>query len=76
MAYIETNSAPIFASLQDVATTLWAAFMDKLVLSSKSVQIAQLTQAMNRMSDAQLTEIGITRSEVADYANMTIRVHG
>ena len=76
MAYLDTNSAPILTSVQHAVKTLWAGFVNKTVLSTKRVQIAQLTKAMHQLSDAQLAEIGITRSEIADYANMTIRVKG
>lgn len=76
MAYIETNSAPVLASLQNAVTTLRTGFVNTFVLSSKRAQIKQLSQAIHRMNNAQLAKIGITRSEIEDYANMTIRVYG
>lgn len=76
MAYMDTNSTPILATVQDALNTLLTGFVDKVVLSSKRAQITQLTQALNRMDDTQLAQIGITRSEVPDYASMAIRVYG
>lgn len=74
LAFTDTHNSPILASLQDVLNTLWLSLENLFFLSTKRVQIKQLTQAMQRMNDVQLTKIGITRSEIEDYACMTIRV--
>ena len=74
LAYTDIHNSPILASLQDVLHTLWSSLENLFFLSTKRVQIKQLTQAMQRMNDVQLAKIGITRSEVEDYACMTIRV--
>ena len=72
MAYTEITS---IAAVHGTLNTLFTAITHKLVLSSKRVQVAQLTKAMNQMSDAQLNEIGVSRSEITDYAMMTININ-
>ncbi len=76
MAYAIAQNTPILTTLMSAVNTVWDAFIDKMILSSKHAQIVQLTQAMNRMDNNQLAAIGITRSEIPDYASMTIRLHG
>ena len=66
----------VMTSLLDTANTLFDAFVAKMTVTPKNVQITRLTQAMHRMDDAQLADVGITRSEIADYANIAIRLHG
>ena len=76
MAYAIAQNTPILTTLMSSVNTVWDAFVSKMLLSSKHAQIVQLTQAMNRMDDRQLAAIGITRSEISDYASMTIRLQG
>jgi hypothetical protein len=76
MSHAIAQNTSILNHIDSTAITLWNTFVEKMVLSTKPAQIVQLTQAMNRMSDAQLAQIGITRSEIADYANMSIRLDG
>jgi uncharacterized protein YjiS (DUF1127 family) len=76
MSHAIAQNTSILNLIDSTVRTAWNAFVAKIVLSTKRAQIAQLTQAMNRMNDVQLAEIGITRSEVADYANMSIRLNG
>lgn len=76
MAYMDTNATPILATVRDTVAALATGFVTKFLLPSKRAQIAQMTQAMNRLDDAQLAQIGITRAEISDYANMVIRVNG
>ena len=75
MSYALVNNTSFLDTAQASAKTLWDAFVAKMVLSTKRAQVTQMTQAMYRMDDAHLATIGITRSEVADYANMVIRIN-
>lgn len=76
MSYAIAQSTSLLNSIFDAVASFMDAFVEKMVLSTKRAQIVQLKQAMNRMDDRQLADIGITRSEIADYADMAIRVHG
>ena len=76
MAHVIAQNASILNVAISTANAVWDAFVVKMVLSTKRVQIGQLTHAMKQMTDAQLAEVGITRSEIEDYASMTIRVYG
>lgn len=76
MAHALTQHVSILNIAQTTAVSLWDAFVARMIVSTKRVQIAQLTQALNRMDSQHLASIGITRSEIPDYASMVIRLHG
>ena len=67
MAFISaptSSSVPVFGgfSFARIRAALGRAFLRS--------QIARMTSVLNTMSNAQLHEIGITRGEIADYAEM------
>jgi len=76
MAFVSTQTAPRSNSVVSGFAPLWAAFCAKMATTFKNMQRAQLNRAMNRMSDKDLAHVGITRSEIADYADMVMRLHG
>ncbi|MEJ6710104.1 MAG: DUF1127 domain-containing protein [Amylibacter sp.] len=76
MAHALTHRKSILNDAQTTALSLCNTFVARLVLSTKRLQIAQLTQALNRMEPHHLADIGITRSEIPDYARICIRLHG
>ena len=76
MSYAIAHSTSVLNTIFDAMASFMEAFVEKMALSAKHAQIAQLKQALNRMDDEHLFAIGITRKEIPDYADMAIRVKG
>lgn len=76
MAHALAQHTSVLNIATSTAISLWNAFVARMLVSTKRLQIVQLTQALNRMDPQHLAEIGITRSEIPDYARMSIRLHG
>ncbi len=76
MSYALAQSTSLLTTAFDAAAQFKDAFLKYVVLSTKRAQVAQLKQAMHRMSDPQLAEIGITRAEIADYVDMLMSLRG
>lgn len=59
-----TSPLAIVASIPAIVATCWR----NIASFFQSVQVARMTSALAQMSDSQLAQIGISRSEIYRYA--------
>ncbi len=65
--------------LSDIKTTLshlWTAFRSRTKAMVQTVQIGRMASVLNTLTDAQLDEIGIKRSDIYTYATECILADG
>ena len=84
MAHSSTNaglghSTGSLTRHSDIKTTLshlWTAFRNRTGAMVQTVQIGRMASVLNTLTDSQLDEIGIKRSDIYTYAKTLILTDG
>ena len=70
MAYASTSSFTETRNGSDAVSGVFARFFAAFGRGVNAMQVARMNSVLHGMDNTQLNQIGITRSEIADYAEM------
>jgi uncharacterized protein YjiS (DUF1127 family) len=70
-SYITTTPSP-FAALTPTLGAIWHRIKRSAANLVHVIQLARMAEALNKMSDQQLAQIGITRAQIMQHAEKLV----